>query len=92
MGEPIAAANAAGTLDSPSDVLVVDDVDAIRHLVVLCLQDAGYRVASAANGKEALALLGPCRPRLVLSICTCPSSTGAALRATRGVPAALPGW
>jgi CheY-like chemotaxis protein len=40
-----------------SGVLVVDDDDAIRESLTLLLEDEGYRVDSAANGREALAVL-----------------------------------
>jgi CheY-like chemotaxis protein len=36
------------------DVLVVEDDDAIRGFVTAVLEDAGYRVVTAANGSEAL--------------------------------------
>lgn len=35
-------------------VLVVDDDDTIRQLVATCLEDEGWRVATAANGAQAL--------------------------------------
>lgn len=40
-----------------AQVLVVDDDHSIRDTVRLLLEDAGYSVAEAANGVEALALL-----------------------------------
>lgn len=47
-------------------VLVVDDDDAVRNLVETVLSDEGYRVWTAENGREALALLGTIRPALIL--------------------------
>jgi two-component system, chemotaxis family, chemotaxis protein CheY len=49
-------------------VLVVDDTDAIREIVVELLSDEGYRTAGAPHGKAALAYLasGPWLPRLIL--------------------------
>ena len=38
-------------------VLVVEDEEAVRRLVVEVLQDSGYRVIPAANGEEATATL-----------------------------------
>lgn len=38
-------------------VLVVDDDETIRNLVVLTLGDEGYEVATAANGRAALDFL-----------------------------------
>ena len=43
--------------DAPT-VLVVDDDQDIRDLVQLGLEDEGYSVLTAPNGKAALALLG----------------------------------
>jgi CheY-like chemotaxis protein len=39
------------------NVLVVDDDTAIRHLLKGLLEDEGYQVAAARNGREALELL-----------------------------------
>ena len=48
-------------------VLVVEDNPDIRDLSVAVLEGAGYAVESAANGEEALAMLGKMRdPCLVL--------------------------
>lgn len=38
-------------------ILVVEDEDAIRDMVVLALEEEGYEVATAANGRSALDLL-----------------------------------
>jgi PAS domain S-box-containing protein len=38
-------------------VLVVDDEDLVREMITEHLEDVGYRVLTAANGSEALALL-----------------------------------
>ena len=42
---------------SPRPVLVVDDDPDIRETLRFVLEDAGYPVYSAENGKEALAVL-----------------------------------
>ena len=39
-------------------VLVVDDVDFVRTLLTRQLKEDGYEVLEAANGKEALVILG----------------------------------
>ena len=44
--------------EAPSRALVVDDDDIIRGFLIEALSDEGYDVRSAANGREALALLG----------------------------------
>lgn len=43
--------------DEGARVLVVDDDHSIRETLRLLLEDAGYQVAEACNGVEALALL-----------------------------------
>lgn len=47
-------------------VLVVDDEVEIREVLQTILEDEGYRVVLAANGREALELIGQERPALVL--------------------------
>ena len=47
-------------------VLVVDDDADVREMVELCVWDAGYRVVTAANGREALAQIDRERPFMVL--------------------------
>src|SRR5919206_1695644 len=48
------------------EVLVVEDDFAIRETLRELLEDEGYRVAWAANGKEALARLHERAPRVIL--------------------------
>ena len=47
-------------------VLVVDDDDAIREIVQEILEDEGYHVSTAANGREALAQVAVSPPDVVL--------------------------
>lgn len=47
-------------------MLVVDDEPDIRTFVRLALEDEGYGVVTAANGTEALELLGATNPSLIL--------------------------
>src|SRR3954471_23654673 len=47
-------------------VLVVDDDPDILQTLALCLSTEGYRVLMAANGKEALDLLGNQKPACIL--------------------------
>jgi CheY-like chemotaxis protein len=47
-------------------VLVVDDDDEIRVALAEVLEDEGYRVELAENGRDALALIDPERPPRVI--------------------------
>ena len=47
-------------------VLVVDDDPDILQTLALCLSTEGYRVVMAANGREALDVLGRERPAVIL--------------------------
>lgn len=50
--------------DTP--ILVVEDEDAVRELIVVTLEGAGYRVLEAADAEQAQRLLGDSMPALVL--------------------------
>ena len=60
-------------------ILVVDDEVAITDLLQSLLEDVGYRVVTAVNGREALAVLGRQRPDLVLCDMMMPVLDGAGL-------------
>lgn len=47
-------------------MLVVDDFDDTRELYAMALASAGFEVAEAANGEEALARIGTRRPAVVV--------------------------
>ena len=47
-------------------VLIVDDDPAIRALIAAVLEDDGFGVVTAANGREALACIAQLLPALVL--------------------------
>jgi two-component system response regulator MprA len=47
-------------------VLVVDDQDEIRHTLQTALDDEGYTVECAANGREALDILARSKPCVIL--------------------------
>lgn len=49
-----------------ADVLVVDDDADMAEVMEMILSEAGYRVRSARNGKEALEAVAARRPALVL--------------------------
>ena len=53
------------TTESPS-ILVVDDAEELRRLLELMLEQAGYRVALAVDGIDALARVKEVRPDLML--------------------------
>ena len=57
-------------------ILVVDDEPVLRDLLREMLEEAGYRVATAADGREALAALDSVAPRLVVSDVTMPGMDG----------------
>jgi len=52
---------------SGAKILVVEDTELFRNYVADMLREAGYRVMTAANGAEALALMAQERPDLVLT-------------------------
>lgn len=47
-------------------ILVVEDEDAVRELITVTLEGAGYRVLGAADAEQAQRLLGDTLPALVL--------------------------
>jgi CheY-like chemotaxis protein len=47
-------------------VLVIDDDPEMRSLLVLILEQEGYRLQSAADGREGLELLRTTRPDLII--------------------------
>jgi CheY-like chemotaxis protein len=49
--------NSAAQLAPAHSILVVDDEDGIRQMLKLALEFRGYRVTTAANGRDALSLL-----------------------------------
>ena len=66
----------------PARILVVDDQEAVRDFTQKILVRAGYEVALAGNGAEALAALDEADFDLILMDAHMPVMTGAA--ATRG--------
>jgi putative two-component system response regulator len=57
-------------------VLVVDDSASIRHIVKEGLQNAGFQVITAGNGRTALAVMKKRRPDLILSDIDMPEMNG----------------
>ncbi len=72
----------------PPKILVVDDEAAIRQLLVEVLSDEGYSVYVAANGQDAMVMVGQDRPDLILMDVMMPEMDGPAtvrhLRASPG--------
>ncbi len=66
---------------NPSDwtVLVVDDEPDIREVLNLSLADAGYRVVTAGDGAQGLAVCRQMRPQIVLTDVRMPGMDGIAL-------------
>ena len=60
-------------------VLIVDDEFGIAEVLALTLEDDGYRVVLAANGRQGLERLAAERPDLILLDVTMPVMDGAAM-------------
>jgi signal transduction histidine kinase/CheY-like chemotaxis protein len=75
----------------PDGILVVDDEADIRTAIAQVLEDRGYRVQTAANGKEALDQLraGTIHPALILLDVMMPVMDGIAFRAEQEKDGAL---
>ncbi len=63
----------------PDHILIVDDDAEIRSLLGEYLQKQGYRVSTAANGREMRAALKPARPDLVILDLMLPGEDGLSL-------------
>jgi two-component system chemotaxis sensor kinase CheA len=71
-----------------ASILVVDDALTVRELQRSIFENAGYRVAVATNGEEALTLISEERPDLVLTDVQMPRMDGFQLtEAIRAQPA-----
>ena len=68
-----------GDADEATSVLLIDDDEACRELARRILEDGGYRVAEAASGREALALIEICRPDVVVLDVVMPGDDGVAV-------------
>jgi CheY-like chemotaxis protein len=72
-----------GVQPAPGYILVVDDDAAIREALTLVLEDEGYTVRSAANGRDALQLLraNEVQPQVILLDLMMPVMSGWDFRA-----------
>lgn len=68
---------------SAATILVIEDDQAIRDLLVDVLTDEGYHVRAAGDGEEALALLERWQPALIILDQLMPRMDGAAFRAVQ---------
>jgi two-component system chemotaxis response regulator CheY len=72
----------------PDRILTVDDSISIRQLVATSLREAGYRVAEAGDGREALDIAAAQRFALVITDLNMPRLDGIGLiTALRALPA-----
>ena len=63
-------------MEAPIKVLVIEDEDDIRNLVVMNLRRAGFEVLSAGNGMDGLALLRSHRPPVLCLDLMLPDMSG----------------
>ena len=69
-------------------VLVVDDEFGVAEVIAAILEDEGYRVLTAVNGKQGLARAGEARPDIILLDMMMPIMDGPTmLRALKADPA-----
>lgn len=72
-------------------VLIVDDVGMVRGMLTAALEGAGYEVATAADGLEAVTTVGFVKPDLIIMDLSMPVLGGAsAIRAIRANPVLAP--
>lgn len=64
----------------PVSVLVIDDDIDTHEMLSVLLAHAGYSVATACNGQEALEMLSYIRPEVILLDVEMPVMTGASFR------------
>lgn len=72
-------------------ILVVDDELPLREMIAVVLEEGGYEVLQAGNGREALALLEHTLPALVVADVMMPFVSGIALLAAMRSRAELAG-
>jgi two-component system, cell cycle sensor histidine kinase and response regulator CckA len=65
---PVQFEEAAPALPGPGTILLVEDEDSLRELNHKLLESMGYMVIEAANGADAIRIVGQCRDRIQLLI------------------------
>ncbi|HUT52062.1 MAG TPA: response regulator [bacterium] len=60
----------------PQKIIIADDEDMVREAVRLCLQDGGYEIYEAADGREALELARRILPDLMVLDVMMPGMAG----------------
>ena len=61
---------------STQRALIVDDSDVLRRLIEMCLRPAGFEIATASTGEDAVELASEFQPDLVLLDIGLPDMTG----------------
>jgi K+-sensing histidine kinase KdpD/DNA-binding response OmpR family regulator len=64
------------SLDGPATILIVDDDDSIRSLLLQELSEAGYLIEQATNGREALEMIRLKKPDLLILDVMMPEMNG----------------
>ncbi len=77
-----------GSKVSTQRALIVDDSEVLRRLIEMCLKPAGFEIATAESGSEALRVAADYAPDLVILDIGLPDMTGwDVLEALRSAPA-----
>jgi CheY-like chemotaxis protein len=88
---PMATPGTASVADTPAGrILIVDDDDPVRMMLVAILEAAGYEVRDAADGADGLAVAGEWRPDVILLDLAMPGMTGREFLARRATVTGLP--
>ena len=59
-----------------ADILLVEDIDSLRRVLRLTLENAGYSVAEAVDASSALNEIATARHRLILTDLRMPNGSG----------------
>jgi two-component system, OmpR family, alkaline phosphatase synthesis response regulator PhoP len=72
----LAGSGATGEVQMPEKILIVDDDENARAIVQMLLEDQGYDILIAADGKTAIQLVKEGKPDLVLLDVMMPGMNG----------------